>query len=112
VSVNGKPAGVHHGNFGAFCFDITHLVKPGSSNEIAVRVDNSHSEDIPPLSGDFTIFGGIYRDVHLLVLDPLSISPTDDASSGVYLKQTHVADASADLEITAKLRNGFRSAKT
>src|SRR5438874_724711 len=83
VFVNGKPAGVHHGNFGAFCFDITDLVRPGKENVLAMRVDNSHSEDIPPLSGDFTIFGGLYRDVHLLVLDPVSVSPLDDASSGV-----------------------------
>ena len=111
VFVNGKPGGVHHGNFGAFCFDITDLVRPGKENVLAVRVDNSHSEDIPPLSGDFTIFGGLYRDVHLLVLDPVSVSPLDDASSGVYLKQVLVDDASAELEVTAKLRNGFRASR-
>src|SRR5205823_6279504 len=58
-----------------------------------------------PLSGDFTIFGGLYSGVHLLALDPLHISPLDDASPGVYLKQVHVDDSSAEVERTTKLRN-------
>ncbi|MEI9960823.1 MAG: hypothetical protein WDM76_06725 [Limisphaerales bacterium] len=33
--------------------------------------------DVPPLSADFTFFGGLYRDVHLLVTDPIQISPLD-----------------------------------
>jgi beta-galactosidase len=104
VYVNGQRAGSHRGAFGAFCFEITHLVRAGD-NIIAVRVDNSRQQDVPPLSGDFTISGGLYRDVHLLSLNPLSISPTDDASPGVYLKQTKVSKESADVEIVTKLRN-------
>ena len=105
VYVNGHLAGTHRGNFGAFCFDITKLIRPGMANLLAVRVDNSKFDDVPPLSGDFTIFGGIYRDAWLLALDPLDIDPTDDGSSGVYLKQTRVDASRADVEVTTKLRN-------
>ena len=105
VFINGKPAGEHRGNFAAFCFEITPLLHAGKDNVIAVRVDNAHNDDIPPFSGDFTIFGGIYRDVHLLRLDPLHITPLDDASPGVYLKQSHVDDSSAEVQVTTKLRN-------
>ncbi len=106
VYVNGKHAGQHRGNFGAFCFDVTNLVHVGLDNVIAVRVDNRRFDDVPPLSGDFTIFGGLYRDVHLLTLDPLSVTPLDDASPGVYLKPVkHDAD-SATVQVLTKLRNG------
>jgi beta-galactosidase len=104
VFVNGQPAGRHVGGFAAFCFDITNLVHSGN-NVLAVRVDNSHSPDIPPLSGDFTICGGLYRDVHLLVLNKISISPTDDASPGIYLKPLQVDDKIATVNALARLRN-------
>jgi len=77
VFVNGKRAGEHRGGFGAFCFDVTEHVHRGE-NVVAVRVNNAKREDVTPLSGDFTIFGGIYRDVHLLTLSPLSVSPVDE----------------------------------
>lgn len=110
VYVNGTFIGEHRGNFAAFCFDITRAVHPGD-NVIAVRVDNSHFEDVPPLAGDFTIFGGIYRDVHLLTLADVGISPTDDASPGVYIEPTHYAPDSADVKITTKLRNSESQSK-
>jgi beta-galactosidase len=112
VFVNGKLAGTHKGNFGAFCLEVTPLLRVGQDNVIAVKVNNSWSPDIPPLSGDFTVFGGLYRDVHLLVLNKLFISPLDCASPGVYIKQTRVTVDSADLETTTKLRNANNSAKT
>jgi beta-galactosidase len=106
VFINGKPAGSHKGMFSAFCFDVTPLMNPGGDNVIAVRVDNARNPDIPPLSADFTFFGGIYRGVRLLGLNPLSISPIDDASPGVYVKQARVSADRADLEVTTKLHNG------
>ncbi len=105
VYVNGKQVGEHKGAFGAFCFDITGFVKYGKKNLIAVDVNNAWDAAIPPLRGDFVMFGGMYRDVHLLILDPLSISPLDHASSGVYIKQTDVSKDSARLEITTVIRN-------
>jgi len=110
VYVNGLSAGEHRGGFGAFCFDISNLAHPGA-NVIAVRVDNTRVDDVPPLSGDFTVCGGLYRDVHLLKLNPLSISPMDDASPGVYLRQTHVTREKADIEVLTKLRSAYATAR-
>ncbi|MCX6142091.1 MAG: DUF4982 domain-containing protein [Ignavibacteriales bacterium] len=107
VFVNGTLAGKHKGNYGAFCFDVTPLVKVGVPNIISVKVNNAKDSTISPLRGDFTVYGGLYRGVHLLVLEKISVSPTDDASPGVYIKQTNVSKDAADLEISVKLRNAY-----
>ena len=111
VFVNGTRVGTHKGNFAAFCFDVTSLLQVGRDNVIAVRVDNAATNEIAPLSADFTVFGGLYRDVHLLVLDNLSVSPLDYASPGVYIKQVAVTPEQAELEITTKLRNANAASK-
>ncbi|HTW94580.1 MAG TPA: beta galactosidase jelly roll domain-containing protein, partial [Tepidisphaeraceae bacterium] len=106
VYVNGTSAGeAHKGAFGAFCYDVTRLLNTSGDNVIAVRVDNSLNKDVAPLAGDFTMFGGIYRSVHLLALNPVAIDPMDDASSGVYIQETTVTPQSASLQIVTKLRN-------
>jgi beta-galactosidase len=106
VYVNGKSAGpTHRGMFGAFCFDVTGLLNPAGDNVVAVRVSNAVDNIMPPITADFTFFGGLYRSVHLLVLNPLAVTPLDDASSGVYLKQTNVTADRAEVEITSKIRN-------
>jgi beta-galactosidase len=113
VFVNGKPAGpVHKGMFSAFCYDVTLLLNPSGDNVIAVRVTNAPDPTIPPLSADFTFFGGLYRGVRLLAINPLSISPVDDASPGVYVKQVSVSTDHADVEVTSKLRNGGSADQT
>jgi beta-galactosidase len=105
VFVNGISAGFHKGSFGAFCFDITQRIKFGKRNILSVKVNNSKDSTISPLRGDFTMFGGIYRSVHLLILNPVSISPIDYASSGIYVTQKSVTDGKAEIEIITKLLN-------
>ncbi len=105
VYVNGQLIGTHRGNFAAFCFDISSALNPDGVTTIAVRVDNSFNKDIPPLAGDFNIFGGLYRSVHLLILNDVSISPLDYGSSGVYILQEKVSQQEARLRLTAILRN-------
>ena len=56
-----------------------------------VRVNNAIQLDVMPLLGDFNMYGGIYRDVDLIVVEPEHISLTDYASSGVYLLQDKVS---------------------
>jgi beta-galactosidase len=112
VYVNGKLAGGHKGAFAAFVCDVTQLLHPGPDNVIAVRVNNARDTDVPPLEGDFTQFGGLYRPVHLLALNPLSISPLDDGGPGVYATQTSVTSTLANLHVTTKLRNAGPTDKT
>ncbi|MFI5387436.1 MAG: glycoside hydrolase family 2 protein, partial [Fimbriimonadales bacterium] len=103
VYVNGKAAGHHEGGFGAFCFDVTKLLGP-DDNVIAVRVDNARNVNLTPLSGDFTIYGGLYREVKLVALDPVHISPLDDAGPGVYLTPK-VTDNDASVAVKTKVWN-------
>jgi beta-galactosidase len=81
-------------------------------NTIAVKVDNTNSENIAPLSADFTFCGGIIRPVNLIVADPVSISLTDYASSGVYVTQTNVTNASANVNVRVLLQNATSSSRT
>ena len=112
VFVNGKLVGTHAGSFGAFCFEITPLMHHAGDNDIAVKVDNAKDPNIAPLSGDFTVFGGIYRSVHLIVTNPLSISPIHYASSGVSVQQDEVNADVAHLSITTVVRDTAHKVKS
>ena len=105
VYVNGNFLGEHQGGFAAFVYDVTPYLNVGADNVIAVKVNNAVNTNVPPLSADFTFFGGIYRDVHLLVTDPVQISPLDYGSPGVYLKPTNVSSNSANLQVTTVVSN-------
>jgi beta-galactosidase len=112
VYVNGNYLGEHQGGFGAFVFDVTPYLNVGGDNVIAVKVNNAANPNIPPLSADFTFFGGIYRDVHLLVTDRVQISPLDYGSAGVYLQTTEVSSNSATLRVTTVVSNATATAQT
>ena len=106
VYLNGQLLGEHRGGFTAFCYELTPFLHFGGANELRVQVDNSHQEDVPPLSGDFNVDGGLYRPVHLIVTDPVCISPLDMASPGVYLTTKSLTDSSAQIEVKTLVSNG------
>ncbi len=110
VWVNGTFIGEHKGGFAAFVFDVTSTLKAGADNVIAVKVNNAFDADVPPLNADFTFFGGLYRDVHLLATDPVQVSPLDSGSPGVYLKAYHVTPAHAGLEASVLVSNATPAA--
>ncbi len=111
VYLNGVAIGEHRGGFAAFCLELTPQLRLGSSNVLAVRVDNSRREDVIPLGGDFTVFGGLYRSVSLLVTGPADITPLDHGSPGVFIRQEKVSDSSADVEVTTEISNAEPSAR-
>ncbi|SHF51429.1 beta-galactosidase [Salegentibacter echinorum] len=103
VFVNGEHVGEHRGGYTAFTFEITDKLKPGEKNRIQVRVNNAPQLDVMPLLGDFNMYGGIYRDVELLVENQNSISPLHYGSNGIYLKQENVTYKNADVNAEVKL---------
>jgi beta-galactosidase len=109
VYFNGTHLGQHRGAFGAFCYEMTPHIQPDGKNVLAVEVNNAQFKDVPPLGGDFNIFGGIYRPVSLIITDPVCITPLDYASPGVYLTQTKVNEKQANVDVLAKISNGSDS---
>ena len=106
VYLNGELLGEHRGGFTAFAYELTGHLRYGAKNELRVMVDNARKPDVPPLSGDFNVDGGLYRPVHLLVTAPVCITPLDHASPGVYLTTKSLTEAAAKIEVKALLANG------
>jgi beta-galactosidase len=75
VYLNGKLIGEHLGGYMSFSMDITQTVQSGE-NLLTVFVDSREREDVPPYGHlvDYLTFGGIYRDVHLRIVDPIHIN--------------------------------------
>ena len=105
IFINGKHVGEHRGGYSAFVFEITDRVTYGEENSLLVRVNNGEQLDVMPLVGDFNFYGGIYRDVSLLVTNETCITPLDYASPGVYLSQKEVSRSEAKVEALVKLSN-------
>ena len=66
VILNGKEVCKHDGGYSTFRRDVTELLE--KENELVVYVDNSVNDKVYPQKADFTFYGGIYRDVELLVV--------------------------------------------
>jgi beta-galactosidase len=104
VYFNKVMLGEHRGGFTAFCVELPpSLISYGGRNELRVQVDNTHREDLPPLSGDFNVAGGLYRNIEMIVTGPTCISPLDYASPGVYVTPRRIEPKSASVGVTTIL---------
>ena len=100
VLVNGTEAMKHDGGYSTFRADITSLLK--EKNDLTVEVDNSVNDTVYPQKADFTFYGGIYRDVNLIVVSKdhfdldyigskgLKITPRLDGETGKIQVETYV----------------------
>lgn len=105
VYVNGKYMGQHKGGYSTFRFDITDVVEFGQKNILAVKVDNTVVDDVYPQMADFTFYGGIYRDVNLVIANKIHFDLMDYGSKGIYIVQEDVKEEKALLTIKSKLVN-------
>lgn len=112
VYVNGALVGSHQGAYTSFTLDITGKVNFGDTvdNVIAVQVDSRYQATIPPQTGntvDFLVWGGICRDVTMIIVDPVNIhwvfASADSAS---------LSTANAKINVQAKVYNQSAAAQT
>lgn len=66
VLLNGSEVCTHDGGYSTFRKDITALLQ--EENSLTVYVDNSVNDRVYPQKADFTFYGGIYREVQLLIV--------------------------------------------
>lgn len=106
VYINDKYLGEHRGSFSAFSFEITKYLSKDNKNIISVKVSNKTAVDIAPTSGDFNIYGGLYRSVQLIETADVCFDVTDYASPGVKWLQTKVTAEKAVIDIKTLISNG------
>jgi len=67
VTLNGTQVMNHDGGYSTFRADVTAYL--AEENTLRVAVDNSVNDRVYPQKADFTFYGGIYRDVTLIILN-------------------------------------------
>ena len=105
--VNGRHVGEHRGGFGAFTFELTGYLRYGEQNLLWAIVNNAPRLDVLPTAGDINIYGGLYRDVDLIVTEPSHIAVNHYGSQGVYVHQKSVSRERAELEAVVRI-DGLR----
>lgn len=107
IYINGKKVGEHTGGYTASTLNITPFLSFNSPNMLVIRVDNARM-DIPPISGDFTFFGGIYRDAWLIAVPSQHFNLTNHGSDGIFITTPRVSEQQATLSIHGEIRNDAR----
>jgi beta-galactosidase len=112
VWLDGERVGRHMGGYLPFVLDLTERVKPGRDHLLAIRLDN-HDNPItgpkPLAQLDFNMYHGLYRPVHLVHKDRLSI--TDPiladrrAGGGVMVTYPRVSREGATVRVQTHVRN-------
>ncbi|MBD0724739.1 hypothetical protein B6A10_06065 [Flavobacterium sp. L1I52] len=110
VYVNKQLASKHIGGFTRFVVPVSKYVKFDTSKEystfeVIVKANNAFDKDVPPLHADFTFFGGIYRDVNLLVTEKVHFNIEDYASNGVFITTPKVSEKSGEVNLKVKIKN-------
>jgi beta-galactosidase len=66
IWMNNTKLSTHDGGYSTFRVNITEVLK--EENELVVSVDNSPNDRVYPQKADFTFYGGIYRDVYMVIV--------------------------------------------
>ncbi|MBN2653440.1 MAG: DUF4982 domain-containing protein [Spirochaetales bacterium] len=120
VSVNGQLVTTHYGGYLPFSVDITSFLKYGQENLLFVELDNRDNSDIPPgkplKNLDFNWYGGLYRNVWLVVKDSVYITnpvaADKVAGGGIFLTAANLLRDNAKLTAKVNLKNTTSAAYT
>lgn len=97
VTLNGRELTRHAGGYSTFRVNLTPALT--AQNTLTVTVDNSANRTVYPQKADFTFYGGIYRDVYMLVV-PHSHFALDNHGAPALRVTPKVADDFVSAEVT------------
>lgn len=83
VFLNGRKIARHEGGFSTFRVDLTEHLQ--EENLLCISVDNAENDYVYPQKADFTFYGGLYRDVNLIVVPENHFALTQDGTPGIHV---------------------------
>lgn len=113
VWVNGQHLIQHSGGYTPFVVDVTGMLHADRGNEILLRLDNRNNPLIPPGKPletlDFCYYGGLYRDVNLIVKHPVHIThpimANEVAGGGIFVTYPYVSKQEAEIKVKTQVSN-------
>ncbi len=96
VFINGRHVADHYGGSSAFTVELTDRLKYGQANKFWIMVNNSPRLDVLPTAGEENVYGGIFRNVELIVCEPLSVSPAAEGGDGVWITTSKLSADKAE----------------
>lgn len=90
VILNGVHVCEHRGGWTAFTCEITQQVRFGEENSLLVQVNNAYQNDVLPTGAELNLYGGIYRDVSLIVTEQTTVSPVYYGADAVFVRPVSV----------------------
>lgn len=101
--INGHHVGRHEGGSSAFTFEITDYVNFNGRDLLWVVVNNGLHTEVMPTAGNEISYGGLFREVSLIVEEPTHIAIDHYSSNGVYIHTSKVSDEVAKGEVEVKV---------
>ncbi len=101
VYLNGKKLASHDGGYSTWRVDITKELS--DKNFLVVEVDNGVNDTVYPQNADFTFYGGLYRDVKLIVLPKSHFDLDYYGGEGIAVTPT-INGCNADIEVEVWLK--------
>ena len=125
IYLNGVFSAEHKGGYSAFRVPVPAEALGREMLDIEIYLSNAVCEDISPLAGDFTVFGGLYRGVNLLVGEKahfdvcyygtdgvLARTEVDEAGRGIVTIEPHtVGTEGAEIRYTLTAPDGTPAAE-
>ena len=81
VFLNGQKLARHEGGYSTFRVDVTACLQ--EENLLCVTVDNSKNDRVYPQKADFTFYGGLYRDVDMIITPAQHFDLVKDGTPGI-----------------------------
>lgn len=110
VYVNGKLAGGSRCGYSMFRVFLMPFLNVGE-NLISIKVDNSPHNDVYPLMADFSFYGGLYREVKLIISEALHFDLLDNGRDGIYVTQRKIDEDTFELKVKGRIINELPEAK-
>lgn len=118
IYMNGTRIFTYLGGYNPFTIDITGNLVFGSTNVIAVKLNNNYTTDVSPglVHPDFYYYGGLYRPVNIHVMDSLHITDAVYANvvagGGVFVTDSAVSTSSAIVRVKTHVLNEATTTRT
>lgn len=111
IWLNGSYVGEHLGGYASFSFDLSDHLRWDKENVLAIAVSNRRNDlfgGIPPMTaGNFNVYGGIYRDVRLVVTNRIHIpfQGSADHEGGTHVTTPEVTEEHAVVRVRTYVKN-------